>query len=72
MLNYLNLNGTSNARNCEQSQDSYEHTLLRETGICITGYEIKINIREHSVLFEVAHELQGLNGNLPRNAKMGK
>lgn len=43
-LHYLDLNGASDARSCEKGEDSCGHSLLRGTGICITGYEIRINI----------------------------
>lgn len=49
MLNHIELNGTSDARNYKQSQDSYEYTLLRKTIICVIGYEMKINIGEDSI-----------------------
>lgn len=47
-LHYLDLNGASDARNREKGEDNYGHSLLGDTGVCSTGYKIRINIREGS------------------------
>lgn len=49
MSHYLDLNGARDARNREKREDSCGHSLLRDTGVCITGYEIRINTREGSI-----------------------
>ena len=48
MLHYLDLNGARDVRNREKREDSCGHSVLRDTGVCITGYEIRINTREGS------------------------